>query len=48
MEIKRVNGKKRNKIELVNESWSTSRSWGHKTNVIINGCDYGKYKRYEI
>lgn len=44
MEIKRVNGKKGNKIELVNESWSTSRSWGHKTNVIINGCDYGKYK----
>ena len=44
MEIKRVNGKKGNKIELVNESWSTSRSWGHKTNVIINGYDYGKYK----
>ena len=44
MEIRRVNGKKGNKIELVNESWSTSRSWGHKTNVIINGCDYGKYK----
>ena len=44
MEIKRVNGKKGNKIELVNESWSTSRSWGHKTNVIVNGYDYGTYK----
>lgn len=44
MEIRRVNGKKGNKIELVNESWSTSRSWGHKTNVIINDFDYGKYK----
>ena len=44
MEIRRVNGKKGNKIELVNESWSTSRNWGHKTNVIINGYDYGTYK----
>ena len=44
MEIRVVNGKKGNKIELVNESWSTSRNWGHKTNVIVNGCDYGKYK----
>ena len=44
MEIRRVNGKKGNKIELVNESWSTSRSWGHKTNVIVNGYDYGEYK----
>lgn len=44
MEIRRVNGKKGNKIELVNESWSTSRNWGHKTNVIINGFDYGEYK----
>lgn len=44
MEIRVVNGKKGNKIELVNESWSTSRSLGHKTNVIINGCDYGEHK----
>ena len=44
MEIRRVNGKKGNKIELVNESWSTSRSWGHKTNVIVNGYDYGEHK----
>lgn len=44
MEIRRVNGKKGNKIELVNESWSTSRSWGHKTNVIVNGYDYGTHK----
>ena len=44
MEIRVVNGKKGNKIELVNESWSTSRNWGHKTNVIVNGYDYGTYK----
>lgn len=44
MEIRRVNGKKGNKIELVNESWNTSRSWGHKTNVIVNGYDYGTHK----
>lgn len=44
MEIRRVNGKKGNKIELVNESWETSRSWGHKTNVIVNGYDYGTHK----
>ena len=44
MEIRRVNGKKGNKIELVNESWSTSKNWGHKTNVIVNGYDYGTYK----
>lgn len=44
MEIRRVNGKKGNKIELVNESWNTSRSWGHKTNVIVNDYDYGTYK----
>ena len=44
MEIRVVNGKKGNKVELVNDSWSTSNSWGHKTNVIINGCDYGEHK----
>lgn len=44
MEIRIVNGKKGNKIELVNESWTTSRSWGHKTNVIVNGYDYGTHK----
>lgn len=44
MEIRVVNGKKGNKIELVNDSWSTSNSWGHKTNVIINGCNYGEHK----
>ena len=44
MEIRVVNGKKGHKIELVNDSWSTSNSWGHKTNVLINGCDYGEHK----
>ena len=41
MEIRRVNGKKGNKIELVNESWSTSNAWGHKTNVFKNGLEIG-------
>lgn len=41
MEIRRVNGKKGNKIELVNESWSTSRNWGHKT--VVNYCNGKKY-----
>lgn len=44
MEIRVVNGKKGHKIELVNDSWSTSNSWGHKTNILINGCDYGEHK----
>ena len=30
--------------QLVNESWSTSRSWGHKTNVLKNGYEYVEHK----
>lgn len=30
--------------QLVNESWSTSNAWGHKTNVIRNGYNYGTHK----
>ena len=30
--------------QLVNESWSTSNAWGHRTHVIRNGYDYGEYK----
>lgn len=43
MEIKKkiING---NVWQLVNESWSTSSSWGHRTNVIRNGYDYGETK----
>lgn len=43
MEIRRknING---NNWELVNEYWETSYSWGHKTNIIRNGYDYGTHK----
>lgn len=43
MEIRRknING---NNWELVNEYWETYNSWGHKTNVIRNGYDYGTHK----
>ena len=27
------------KYELVNHSWSKSRSWGHETNLFINGVE---------
>ena len=30
--------------QLVNESWSNSNGWGHKTNVIRNGFDFGETK----
>lgn len=32
------------KYQFVNDSWSTSNAWGHKTNVIRNGYDYGTHK----
>lgn len=43
MEIKKkiING---NVWQLVNESWSTSNAWGHRTHVIRNGYDYGEHK----
>lgn len=30
--------------QFVNDSWSTSNAWGHKTNIIRNGYDYGEHK----
>ena len=43
MEIrtKVING---NKWQFVNESWSTSNSWGHRTNVLKNGYNYVEHK----
>lgn len=43
MEIRKkvING---NVWQLVNESWSNSYAWGHRTNVIRNGYDYGEHK----
>ena len=43
MEIKTkvING---NKWQFVNESWQTSNAWGHRTNVLRNGYDYGEHK----
>ena len=34
----------KNLWQLVNESWSTSRSWGHKTNVLKNGYEMAEHK----
>lgn len=43
MEIRKV--KCGNRIwQLVNESWSTSNAWGHRTHVIRNGYDFGEHK----
>ena len=33
-----------NNWQLVNESWSTSRAWGHKTNILKNGIEYAEHK----
>ena len=43
MEIrtKVING---NKWQFVNESWSTSNAWGHKTNVFKNGLEIEEHK----
>ena len=43
MEIKKktING---NVWQFVNESWSTSSAWGHRTHLIRNGYDYGETK----
>lgn len=30
--------------QLVNESWSTSRAWGHKTNLLKNGYEMAENK----
>lgn len=43
MEIrtKVING---NKWQFVNESWSTSNAWGHRTNVFKNGLEIEEHK----
>jgi hypothetical protein len=43
MEIrqKTING---NKWQLVNETWETSNSWGHKTTILKNGGQYITHK----
>ena len=43
MEIRTLKIGKRN-WQLVNESWSTSRAWGHKTNILKNGIEYAEHK----
>lgn len=44
MEIRTKKCKSGNVWQLVNESWSNSNGWGHKTNVIRNGYDFGEHK----
>lgn len=44
MEIRTKVTKSGNVWQLVNESWSTSRAWGHRTEIIKNGYDYGEHK----
>lgn len=44
MEIKAKKTKSGNKWQLVNESWSNSNGWGHKTTVIKNGYDFDPHK----
>lgn len=43
MEIKKVKIGKRI-YEFVNENWSTSRSWGHRTNLFKNGMECLEHK----
>lgn len=44
MEIRNLKTTSGNTWQLVNEYWENSRAWGHKTNVIRNGYDYGTHK----
>ena len=44
MEIKAKKTRSGNKWQLVNESWSNSNGWGHKTTVIRNGYDFEPHK----
>lgn len=44
MEIKIVKAKSGNVWKFVNESWSNSRAWGHKTTVFFNNYDYEPHK----
>lgn len=30
--------------QLINDTWETSRAWGHRTNVLRNGYDFGTHK----
>lgn len=30
--------------QLVNESWENSYAWGHKTNILKNGIEWGEHK----
>lgn len=44
MEIRIKKCKSGNIWKLVNEGWSTSRAWGHRTVVIRNGYSYEDHK----
>lgn len=44
MEIRKVKTTNGNLWQLVNEGWSNSNGWGHRTVVIRNGYDYEPHK----
>ena len=44
MEIRTKKCKSGNTWRLVNESWSNSNGWGHKTTVILNNYDYEPHR----
>ena len=44
MEIRYKECKSGNVWKFVNESWSNSNGWGHKTTVFKNGYDYEPHK----
>lgn len=44
MEIRTKKTKSGNTYKFVNESWSNSNSWGHKTTIIRNSYDYEPHK----
>lgn len=44
MEIRTKKTKSGNTYKFVNESWSNSNGWGHKTTIIRNSYDYEPHK----
>lgn len=43
MEIKKIICKNGREYNIVNETWETSRAWGHKSTLLINGRDIDEY-----
>lgn len=43
MEIRTIKCTSGKEYQIVNEYWETSRAWGHKSTLLINGHDIGEY-----